>query len=60
MKDFDLDLDCFAEFEAVVENRTPGAEMAGWNMEPLINIKNSEQQETESLYLQVPPSIRPA
>lgn len=34
MKDFDLDLDRYADFEAMVENRTPGAEMAGWNMEP--------------------------
>ena len=42
-----FDIDCFADFGAMVEIRTPEGGMGGGNMETLIKIKNSEQQETE-------------
>lgn len=55
----DFDTDCFVDFGAMVEIRTPGGGMGGGNMETLIKIKNSEQQETEGSCLQVSPSISP-
>ena len=42
-----FDIDCFADFGAMVEIRTPEGGMGGGNMETLIKIKNSEEQETE-------------
>lgn len=42
-----FDIECFADFGAMVEIRTPGGGMGGGNIETLIKIKNSEQQETE-------------
>lgn len=42
-----IDIDCFADFGAMVEIRTPGGGMGGENIETLIKMKNSEQQETE-------------
>lgn len=43
----DFDIDCFADFGAMVEIRTPEGGMGSWNMATLIKIKNSKQQETE-------------